>query len=282
MKQMAIRNIIVDLEIVSHCNSTCVMCPRQFARPEGVMSQEIFDLVADELIRNSTQIVNFCGYGEPLIHRKLPQFVAFLASHGIATVLRTNGSLLSEKRVEALLHAGIQTINISAQAITKHTYENIMKGLSFDTLLRHLNGLLKLRVPGTVKVVINAVEQEGNRREVPLMRDFWKGFGVDHFELNACHSRGGELVSLEVYPKAVPPQWQGRCPIFPSVTYVTWDGDVLACCQDAVGGTTKMGNLRYVSLDAILKAKANRYSDGSMFELCRQCDKRVNYDWLLQ
>ena len=258
------------------------MCPREFTRPEGMMPDEVFDRVSEELIQHNTKIVNFCGYGEPLIHRALPFYVSRLASRGITTVLRTNGSLLTGERSRALLDAGISVINISAHGISKKTYESIMVGLKFDVLLHHIDELRNANAGGSSKVIINAVALPQNRHEIPRMAAYWKSRGVGHFELNPCHSRGGDLVDVAVYPANAPTAWEGACPIFPLVTYVTWDGNVLACCQDTIGGSTRLGNLRQVGLASVLEAKESKCSEPSMFRICEQCDRRVNYDWLLK
>lgn len=270
----------IDLEVTSHCNAACVMCPRQFTRSEGFMKPDVFYRIAEKLIQSDIQIVNFCGYGELLVNKYIFDYVRYFAQNGKITMLRTNGSLLTEDAAQKLITAGMHTINVSVHGITKETYERVMWGLCFESIIKNLEALRRLAEGYSLRLIINAVNILTNAKEVPDMEKFWRSRGFENFELNPCHSRGGALSDQSVYHETCIRLWEGNCPVFPFVTYVAWNGDVLACCQDAVVGVTRMGSLIETSFSEILKLKEEKHIKPIMFDLCQHCDMRVNYDWL--
>ncbi len=276
----AVQNRIVDLEVTSYCNAKCIMCPRNISRPQGLMSPTTFYQIAGELINSNTGIVNFCGYGEPLVNEHIIDYIRHLTDNGVTTVMRTNGSQLDRATAVDLVEAGINTINISVHGITQLTYEKVMQRLNHRTLLDNLNQIYDVLSEAEVNLIINCVDMLPNHHEVEHMVQFWSSWGIDNFELNPVHSRGGSLSHREIYPEDAPASWDGYCPIFPFVTYIAWNGDVLACCQDAVAGQLIIGNLTTSSFPLILRKKNEYFQEKIIFPRCNCCDKRVTYDWL--
>lgn len=270
----------IDLEVTPYCNSHCIMCPRTITRPLGFMKPEVFKKIADEFISSGIQIVNFCGYGEPLLNKYIFDYIKHIRQYGLLVVIRTNGFLLTEEVIKGLIDADINAINVSVHGITKRVYEIIMQGLRFEITLKNLEILQRVTEGSSVKLIINSVEISPNAHEVPFMAEFWKERGFDNFEFDKCHSRGSELIDSSLFLETRIKLWKGKCPIFPFITYVGWNGDILACCQDAVEGTTKLGNLLETSFTEIMKLKEEKYNNPFMFDLCEYCDRRVSYNWL--
>lgn len=61
------------------------------------------------------------------------------------------------------------------------------------------------------------------------------------------------------------------CGLFPKINFITWNGDILACCQD-LDGSTKIGNIKDLSLKQLAIEKYEMIIEGSWFNICKHCD----------
>src|SRR5207244_12605003 len=78
-----------------------------------IMSPELFDAVLDEL-GEYLFLVMFYNYGEPLLNRHLPEFIAKANARDIVTEIHSNLSLpLSDSQIEDLLTSGLDYLNLS-------------------------------------------------------------------------------------------------------------------------------------------------------------------------
>ncbi|MCB2185388.1 MAG: SPASM domain-containing protein [Deltaproteobacteria bacterium] len=106
----------VLLETRTDCNRRCAFCPQGHARrPFQQMSWEVFRRVIDELVR-----LEFAGRialfmtNEPLLDERLPEMLAYAraASPRFFLDINTNGMILSVDKVDQLLAAGLDNLNI--------------------------------------------------------------------------------------------------------------------------------------------------------------------------
>jgi hypothetical protein len=91
-----------------------------------------------------------------------------------------------------------------------------------------------------------------------------------------CHGRGGNLAASDLYVPRDRGLPSGRCGLFAFHTFVTWQGDVLACCHDLTG-ETRLGNLPEEGVQEIGNRKAETIKVGRMFELCGRCDEPLRH-----
>jgi hypothetical protein len=100
---------------------------------------------------------------------------------------------------------------------------------------------------------------------------FWKERGVGS-GMTVCHGRGGNLRLPGVYGLQSFGLESGMCSLFQFHTFVTWEGEVLACCHD-LAGATRIGSL--VNDDVLIIAeRKKKVLKGSMpFPVCGQCDE---------
>ena len=71
----------VQIEVTNRCNLRCIMCTRnQMRRPEGDLPFELFCKIADECSVNPGSVLLLFLLGEPLLHPRLAEMVAYLAS----------------------------------------------------------------------------------------------------------------------------------------------------------------------------------------------------------
>lgn len=109
----------VQLEVTNRCNLDCDMCPRLtlLKVPEQDMSRETFEAVLDRLDR--PEAVTLTGWGEPLMHPRLFEFIDRLHARwpGVDVGFTTNGHLLTDGMIDKILARGVARVNVSLEEL---------------------------------------------------------------------------------------------------------------------------------------------------------------------
>jgi len=262
----------LDLEAAGSCNAACIFCPRdelRHGRGVGVMRPATFARVV-EVFAPLLRFVGFAGIGEPTLNKDLPQFVRTLAGRGIETALVTNGSLMTDVLVDALLAAGLGSIQVSFNGNDPASYEDHMVGLSFEATRARVEAMVD-RVRGRIPISISAVSTTRNQGALDGFVAYWRGRGVDA-GIVRCHSRGG---TIALSPRPRPPAAAvaaPRCGLFNTRAFVSWDGRVLACCHDLDGGT-ELGRVDRDDAAALIARKLEVMRGRAWYPVCRGCDE---------
>jgi len=105
----------VYIEPTTECNLTCGTCIRHaWSEPLGRMSQATFRRVLDGLrLFRPMPLVFFGGFGEPLTHPDIFRMVREAKQLGAAVELITNGTLLDEGAVQAMLEVELDALWVS-------------------------------------------------------------------------------------------------------------------------------------------------------------------------
>src|SRR5581483_4573406 len=92
----------VQLEPVGQCNLRCEMCPIQFRTdgpphgPPAFMPFEVFTRLVDQFA--GLRELHLQGLGEPMMHPRFFDMVAYAAGRGIAVSTNSNLTLLNDRR----------------------------------------------------------------------------------------------------------------------------------------------------------------------------------------
>ncbi len=135
-----------QIEPVGQCNLRCTMCSIQYRRdgppygPLAFMPYDAFTALVDEL-RDVTEL-HLQGLGEPLMHPRFFDMVAYAAARSIAVGVNTNLTLLSRERAVRCVTSGLQGLHVSIDGATARTYEAIRVNASFERLLRNIGRLV--------------------------------------------------------------------------------------------------------------------------------------------
>jgi radical SAM protein with 4Fe4S-binding SPASM domain len=133
---------IVFVDPASACNFKCSFCPTghrdliaETGRFQGAMKLEIFQKVIDDLgeFDQPIKVLRMYKDGEPFLNKRLADMVSYARRAGHIEYIdtTTNGTLLSPDRVEPVLQAGIDKINISVDGMDVATYQRFT-GFKFD------------------------------------------------------------------------------------------------------------------------------------------------------
>lgn len=127
------RVISLTIETTNVCNFRCVYCPqsdpeRHFANGKGTMSLEDFKIVLENILADFTpRFVSLHRDGEPLVNKKLEEYICHARSRGLKVGISSNCSLLTQERVERLIESGLEFVKTDFCA-DKEVYEKLRAG----------------------------------------------------------------------------------------------------------------------------------------------------------
>jgi cyclic pyranopterin phosphate synthase len=166
---------ITDLRVsvTDRCNFRCVYC--RSADPENHMAHhellewDEFERLARILVGMGIRKVRVTG-GEPLVRPGVEKFVARLKAVGVQDLsMTTNGYLLAE-RVDDLIAAGLDRINISLDSLDCEKFERVTRTKTFDDVMAGIDAAQNSRLR---PVKVNAVLVRGlNDDEVEAFAEF--------------------------------------------------------------------------------------------------------------
>ncbi len=191
--------INLNLELTDLCNIKCRMCGQadnpkvHNLQPNSFMKWDVWKASIDAL-EHYTDEVSLCPHwlGEPTLHPEFDRFVryAFEQNEGNRLFrhfkLHTNGSLLSDERIETLLEcANLDTmaddtfrfVHFSVDAFTPAVYEQIKKFDYGARVYRNIVRLIEQREARGLKwpYVTNAfIVMPENQHEAGWYLDYWR------------------------------------------------------------------------------------------------------------
>jgi MoaA/NifB/PqqE/SkfB family radical SAM enzyme len=184
----------VQIEPVGQCNLRCQMCPIQFRKdgpPHGPLAFLAFEDFT-RLVEGFGDIdeLQLQGLGEPTMHPRFFDMVAWASARGIRVSTNSNLTLWSERRARQCVESGLATLHVSLDAATTQLYERIRKGAHFSKVLRNLRRVMAARAashsPLHVRVVTVLMRQ--NLHELPAIVRLAGAEGIDDmFVQYLCH-----------------------------------------------------------------------------------------------
>lgn len=239
----------IIMDTTELCNLACIHCPHPTFKKthhySGVSLDAALNAKAIDEVgtagKGITQYVRYTGSGEPLIHPKIFELLAYAVRHSGTTVtLTTNGSILDEARLEKLMATGIHVVDISIDANTPETYAKVrVKGVLDDTRANVLRLIERAKKSGDkTKIVVSYVEQPENTHEAKDFEAFWRANGADYVVIRRLHSAAGAVLQIakSIHDHS---QREARRPCLYPWERVTINprGQIVFCPQDWVHGS---------------------------------------------
>ena len=189
----------IQVEITNRCNLKCVMCTRnQMTRPVADLPVEYLKRIADECCVEPGSGLMLFFLGEPLLHPRLEEMVAYLnavkdsSPVRMGFALQTNGMLLTRQRARALIEAGLRVVYISVDGL-EGDLERIRPGARYPIVERNILDLVALRQElgcTDMHVCISKLCDDPKAEEVQRFCQRWKG-RVDGIYLNGITKVAG-------------------------------------------------------------------------------------------
>lgn len=186
----------VQLEPVGQCNLRCQMCPIQFRQdgpPHGAPAFMEFDTFT-RIVEQFTTLkhLHLQGLGEPMMHPRFFDMVAFAAGRGIRVTTNSNMTLLlNERRAARSVACGLDCIHASIDGATAETYRRIRVRGRLERVFRNLDLLVAARAKAGVATpslrLVTVVMRQNLHELADLVRiaHRWSMSGM--FVQHLCH-----------------------------------------------------------------------------------------------
>lgn len=255
---------IIDVEATNTCNFRCIFCPtgnRSMKRPSGFMREDIFRSIVDQCV-DRCHGIRFIGWGEPLLHPQIMEFISYATENDILTHINTNASRLDMSKAEALVDAGLSSIKFSFQGIDRDSYKKMRKTDFFDGMIKAIERMNTARghrkfpyIAASTSTTDETKEEIESFKEKlePIVDSLSIGktiFGFMDLTAARLTPQEKEMIEglVEIEEKTL--KHPDPCPEVYDKLTIQWDGTVRVCCNDH-SGETNLGNVRTSALEDI-------------------------------
>jgi radical SAM protein with 4Fe4S-binding SPASM domain len=290
---------VFAIESTNYCNLRCVMCPRGepdiMTRPLGHMSDALFEKIFDAA-EFFTEPCWFHWFGEPLMHPRLFEQIAYAKSRGVPNLgISTNATLLNAARAEAILHSPLDTVMVAIDGTRKDVYEKIRisSSFTFEEVCENVREFLALRKrygKRTPHTILSIIVMEDTKAQLDDFRREWTGHGADEILFKeyvtwANQSQSEEFVQLAPAEKREHLAHGARafpCFFMWESVVIGWDGRVVPCCFD-YDATVTLGDLNTQSLRDIwngekyVALRTKELQGRNDTPLCRNCKQAPGF-----
>ncbi|MBT4935478.1 radical SAM protein [Candidatus Woesearchaeota archaeon] len=280
----------IMFEVTNACNLACKMCyHKDMKRKVGFMTEELYRKVITEAKELGIENVALYTTGEAFIHPKIFEFITIAKEAGMKYVyITTNGQLLNEDKIMKLLNSGLDSIKFSIDSGAKESYEFIRVNAKWDTLVKNMQLLRKLRDERKAKLGIFAsfVIMKENYDDLLNYNNVF-GKLVDQTLFNIVSNQGSQVDDSSLPPEIdskledirLPKEKWKPCNLLWNRFIVNYDGTLTVCCVDFEAKLT-YGDLNTSTLKECwnndkLKSlrKIHLEKNFGMLPMCHDCDR---------
>jgi MoaA/NifB/PqqE/SkfB family radical SAM enzyme len=250
---------IINFELWNECNAQCTFCRTEDGGiydlnpanqekspiPKGKMSLEMYQDIIEQSKDHILLAILYVN-GEPLMYTDLYKAIKFASDRGVATLISTNGELLTEKNIQKLLDSGLDFIKIAISGFSQDIFEVQHRGCHIEKIKGNLKSLARLRSEGGHKllVMLDYIYYEYNSHEyLPALE---LGQELDFIvsrrpgNLHKLSDEHPELIAHEKPQEKTPNLPVKKLCDWPwKVMTVNWDGGIYPCCDYVVWGDQK-------------------------------------------
>lgn len=136
--------VALSLESSAKCNLRCTRCPRtdMLTRSIGNMDYDLYKKIIDSI---DPVFVTLAQLGEPLLHPRIVDMVAYASKKGMMTRINTNATLLDDDISEAFIKAKLSHMFISFDSCKKNVFEKLRPGAIFEKVIVNIKSLLTMK-----------------------------------------------------------------------------------------------------------------------------------------
>jgi hypothetical protein len=160
---------------------------------ELVFDPDMFRRLADEVATHPWAILRVHGRGEPMCHPQYVSMIAYAKQCGVGVVTSFTNGIYLTRHVESLLDAGIDLLEVSADAADAARYSAWRRNQYFKDVVEGVRQLydVRNRRPGSrTRIVVSAVDHPEFRPHRAAFEDFWAPF-CDKVLVRPFHTYGG-------------------------------------------------------------------------------------------
>jgi MoaA/NifB/PqqE/SkfB family radical SAM enzyme len=251
---------VINFELWNECNAQCTFCRTddggiydlnpansgEVSIEKGKMPLQMYEEIIEQSKDHILIAVPYVN-GEPLMYPDIYKAIKFASDRKVATMISTNGELLTEKNIQKLLDSQLDFIKIAISGFSQDIFTIQHRGCDIEKIKKNLKTLARLRDDEKghdLLVMVDYINYEYNTHEYPDVLELCR-------DLNFMVSRRpGNLNKLsEEHPElAVHEKPQDNTTNLPVKTLcewpwkimtVNWDGSIYPCCDYVVWGDQK-------------------------------------------
>jgi len=238
------------LESTNACNLRCIMCPTGCGlakRKKGFLDWDLFRQIVDEMAPH-VSMTTLHIWGEPLLHPRIVEMIAYCRDRGLHAEISTNAVLLTPEISQAILDAGLGAIYLCLDGVTAETYEKVRREASFEQTREHILKFLELRTRGGYerpRTKLQIIELAPTVDQIEAFKHTWSVPGVDQINVKAFDSWGAQVADISSLRPGETPNLPPRyhCPNLWYHAHIYWDG-TLVCCDRDFDAKYPLGNVQ--------------------------------------
>ncbi|MEM6793727.1 MAG: radical SAM/SPASM domain-containing protein [Acidobacteriota bacterium] len=228
----------VSLEAHTICNQRCYFCPVSInPRRAYFMPTEQYEDILRQVsaYRDTIEGVFMINYNEPTFDKRFLDQVRAIMGAGLPPAVLTNGTGLTEERIDALVEmGGIGFLCINMSTLDQERYKRDRGTGNVARILQYLDHAKNLPVAKEMKIIVLGTGNDVHKRDFEEMKDRFAGsrFKVESYEvmdragylqigLKAAHHEGRQLCGCDNV---------GSRPI--QHLHITPHAKVVLCCED--------------------------------------------------
>lgn len=144
--QKEMRPVKIYFEVTNYCNFSCDFCPIHASeRKKHHMEFSLFQKGIDEIAaENLTDTVGFHILGEPLMYPAIYDAIRYARQKGLRTEINTNGSLLTQERIQGLVEAGLDEMAVSVQVVDEEEHASRGSSIPFTQYYSRVMDAIRL------------------------------------------------------------------------------------------------------------------------------------------
>jgi len=286
----------INFELCNECNTNCVFCrsikgdiPNQNPHgssahiPKGKMPLELFQEVIEQ-VKDYLLIAILYVNGEPLLYKNIYIAIKFANERYIATMIASNGLILTEVNSSKLIDAGLNFLKVGISGFSQHTYEVQHKIGNVEIVKKNLTDLAKAIKSKNSKLLVmfDFFVYDYNQHEVEDAKEFAK---KHNFIFNL--RPGLEKTEESLTPHIANQQLKKvtTCCDWPwKMLTVNWDGGIYPCCDYLIWSNSKpyaifergATNLLQLWNSNILQQyrKIHSKQGRQAIDVCRNCQRK--------
>jgi len=187
-----------ELSTTTLCNQGCLGCQYHSSVNRGrLYSAEGTDHIPVDQVKDlcrglqrlGTREIIITGEGEPFLHPQLFEIISIFKAAGLYVHLFTNGTLLDESTVPALLDTGLDILRVSLWAASPEEYAQCYPGVDPSNFQSTMNGVRLLSsLKAQRQTSLPTIVLTG-----PLNKHNWKGIEA---RIRLAHEIGADAVTF--------------------------------------------------------------------------------------
>ena len=269
----------LQIEPTSICNYRCVFCYQTdnvFNKKSnnfmGHMAFETFKNIVDQAEGN-IEFISLASRGEPLMCKDIEKMLLYTKNKFLNLKINTNASMLTEKKIHAILNSGVKTLSFSADAADEKSYAELRVNGNLNKILKNINLFNHIRASEySISKIITRVSgvKVNENQKINEMQKFW-----------------GDLVDQVAFVNYVP--WENvydsknldiatPCSDLWRRMFIWWDGKANPCDVD-YKSKLSVGEISSKSISEIWKSpeyeklrKSHISNKRSSLDPCNKCN----------